>query len=229
MMPKTKILIAIALTIMLIMCSFICNSIDVKSSYDKVQAEELVEPEEKKITMYAPDERTIEVFESEVEAYQKVGWYLEPVTYMWNLDGTKYTVFKKDVEYNLSTGYWFTKAPVVNESDMVLLAKVIYAEATENPTIRLQDRQYVGSVVINRLRSGYWGSSLSDVVYARGQYACVGSYKFNSYPPKECLDIAKQLLLGVSFGVPSNVIYQAQFRQGSRLWQKVGVHYYCYR
>lgn len=228
-MPKTRILIAIALTIMLIMCSFLCNSIDVKSYKNKVQAEELAKPEEKKITMYAPDNRTAEIPESKAEAYYKVGWYYEPVTYMWHLDGEKFVVFKKDVKHNLSTGYWFSKAPIVNEADMILLAKVIYAEATENPSLRLQDRQYVGSVVMNRLRSGYWGSSLSNVVYAKGQYACVGNYKFNSYPPKECLDIAKQLLLGVSFGVPSNVIFQAQFLQGSGLWKKVGVHYYCYR
>ena len=227
-MPKTRMLITIALTIMLILCAYLCNSIDVKLFEEKAKAEEMVY-EEEKVEMYAPDGRTLMIAKSYIEDYQNVGWYLEPVTYLWTLDGEKYPILKKDVNYHLSTGYWFDKPPVVDEADMLLLARVIYAEATENPSLRVQDRQYVGSVVMNRLRSGYWGSKLSNVVYARGQYACVGNYKFNCYPPKECLDIAKQLLLGVSFGVPSNVIYQAQFRQGSGLWKKVGVHYYCYR
>ena len=82
---------------------------------------------------------------------------------------------------------------------------------------------------MNRLRSGCYGNQLSSVVYARNQYACIYNYKFKQTPPQECIEIAKYLLNGETYGVPSNVIYQAQFRQGSGLWKKVGVHYYCYR
>lgn len=32
------------------------------------------------VTMYAPDGRTIDVTQSEVEAYENVGWYTEPYT-----------------------------------------------------------------------------------------------------------------------------------------------------
>ena len=219
-MPKH--FIAIALTIMLIMCCIICNNNDVKSY---TNAEETI----KYITMYAPEERTIQVPETEIQNYQKVGWFLEPVIRLWYLDEYQDIIYKKDLEAYLDTNYWFIEKPKVNYDDMILLAKVIYAEATEAPSLKLKDRQYVGSVVMNRLQSGCWGDNLSNVVYAPGQYACVGNSKFNSIPPKECLDIAKQLLMGVDFGVPSNVIFQAQFRQGSGVWQTVGVHYYCYK
>ena len=218
-MPKT--IIAIALTMLLIVCCILCNSIDVKS---EIKAEE-----DKYITVYAPNDKELQVPENEVNAYLNVGWYLEPVVYVWHLDEYQDVIYKKDLEKYLNTGYWFLNKPSVNYNDMLLLAKVIYAEATENPSLRLMDRQYVGSVVINRLKSGHWGNELSNVVYAPRQYACVGSPKFNSNPPKECLDIAKQLLMGIDFGVPSNVIFQAQFTQGSGVWKVVGVHYYCYK
>lgn len=220
-MPKT--IIAIALTILLIVCCTLCNSTNVKS--EEVKAEEIVNY----VTLYSPEEKTISVPEYEVEAYKKVGWYNEPVMYIWHLNEYQITIPKKDLQTYLNSGYWFLQKPSVNYDDMLLLARVIYAEATENPNLRVKDRQYVGSVVINRLKSGYWGNKLTNVIYAPRQYACVGNRKFNSYPPQECIDIAKQLLLGVSFGVPENVIFQAQFRQGSGIWQIVGVHYYCYK
>lgn len=222
-MPKT--IIAIALTMLLIVCCILCDSINVKS--EEIKAEETIEY----ITLYAPDERTISVPISDVEAYKNVGWYEEPVIYVWHLNEYQVVIYKKDLQAYLDTGYWFLQKPNVNYNDMILLARVIYAEATENEALRVKDRQYVGSVVMNRLKSGHWGNQLSNVVYAPGQYACANRYnkKFNSNPPQECLDIAKQLLLRVSFGVPENVIFQAQFRQGSGIWQIVGVHYYCYR
>ena len=224
MLKNKKKFIAIALTIILIVCCIICNNVNTNGC----QASESTTTEEC-VTMYAADGRTIPILKSEVEAYLKVGWYLEPVTYLWFVDESRYVVKVAEVEYLLSTGNWFLEKPMVNQEDMLLLARVIHAEATENPNLRTIDRQYVGSVVMNRLKSGYWGDKLANVVYARGQYACVGNKKFNSYPPQECLDIAKQLLLGISFGVPENVIYQAQFRQGSGVWKVIGVHYYCYR
>ena len=221
-MPKS--FIAIALTIMLIVCCILCNSINAKSETNK--AEEITY-----ITIYAADGRTAQIPENELKSYLTVGWYSEPVVYVYHLNGEKHPIYKKHLNDYLQSGEWFLNPPEVNESDLLLLAKVIYAEATENPDLRIVDRRYVGSVVMNRLRSGLWGNKLSNVVYAPGQYACANSRnkKFNSYPPQECLDIAKQLLLGVSFGVPENVIFQAQFPQGSGTWKKIGVHYYCYR
>ena len=224
-MPKKVHFITIALTIILVMCCILCNSISAKSETE-IKAEEI-----KQTTIYAADGRVAEIPENELQDYLRVGWYHEPVIYVYNIAGEKHPIYKKHLDYYLSTGEWFLEYPKVNEADVLLLAKVIYAEATEQPNLRELDRKYVGSVVINRLKDGYWGNSLSKVIYAPGQYACANPYnrKFNSYPPEECIKIAKQLLLGVSFGMPENVIFQAQFTQGSGIWKKVGVHYYCYK
>lgn len=52
----------------------------------------------KTITMYAPDGRTIDVLETEIEAYKNVGWYIEPVTQMYALDGRTIYVPNSEVE-----------------------------------------------------------------------------------------------------------------------------------
>ena len=222
-MPKIKLSIIITL-IVLIIGSVVYDSIDVTQNSPCV----VFAQEETKV-LYAPDGRTRDTKVSEVEAYLKVGWYKEPVQYLYDINGHSKVVLIKNKQELLNTRKWFEKKPCLNQEDVMLLAKVIYAEATENPDLRVLDRQCVGAVVMNRLRSGYYGNKLSSVVYARNQYACIYSSKFKATPPQECIDIAKYLLNGETYDVPSNVFYQAQFRQGSGLWKKVGVHYYCYR
>ena len=63
------------------------------------------------VKMYAPDGRTRETLKSEVEAYKKVGWYIEPVVKMYAPDGrTRYTL-KSEVEAYKKVG-WYIE-PVV--------------------------------------------------------------------------------------------------------------------
>lgn len=208
-------------------------------------------------TLYALDGREITIPEEEIDVYIKVGWYLKPAMLVYNLKQEQISIYKEQFEdyhkvgwysepvfklFNPTGGYEIVakskleeykqmgfKEPLpVNENDVILLARVIHAEATQHPSLRIIDRQYVGAVVMNRVKHHQFPNTLQGVIYARNQYACVGNYWFNQYPPQECLDIARQLLEGETFGVPSNVVFQAQFRQGKGLWKKVGVHYYCY-
>ena len=222
-MLRKIIIVTVVFVILLGFCLISDNSKVISMNTTQVKAEE------DKVVLYAVDGRTLEVFASEVATYLKLDWYEVPVTILWDRFSNTSIIAQSEVEDYLASGAWFTEPPQVNYNDQLLLAKVIYAEATESPSLRYTDRSYVGAVVMNRLRSGAWGTTLRQVIYAPRQYACVGNGKFNSNPPQECLDIAKALLLGERFGVPDNVIFQAQFRQGSGLWKKVGVHYYCYR
>ena len=176
--------------------------------------------------IYSLDNREAIIYCSEFENYNRVGWYSEPVIKLFNPAGGFEIIPKNQIEEYKSKGF---KEPIpVNENDVVLLAKVIYAEATQQANLRITDRRYVGAVVMNRVKHHLFPNTLQGVIYAPGQYACVGNYWFNQYPPQECLDIARQLLEGETFGVPSNVVFQAQFRQGKGIWKQVGVHYYCY-
>ena len=182
------------------------------------------------ITVYNIHNESEKVFIEDLENWLSVGWYLEPVTKLYAADGREEYFLNSMVEAQLSVGWFRTydEAHPVNYDDVYLLARLINGEAARNSTL---DKQYVGAVVMNRLRMGLWGNTLRSVIYAKGQYACTwnGSRGFNSTPPQDCIDIAKALLRGETYGVPANVIYQAQFKQGSGLWKKVGVHYYCYR
>lgn len=186
------------------------------------------------VLMYASDGRTQYTLESEVELYKTLNWYIEPVTLMYASDGRTMYCLNSEVEL-YRTLNWFlsereAKESVLNQNDVILLAKTIHAEANDS---NYTDRCYVGAVVMNRLDSGKWGNSIYSVITARGQYACYGNSKFNKYPPEECIKIAKDLLLGERFGVPKNVIFQAAFRQGTGIWKIVyntnGYnHYYCF-
>ena len=63
------------------------------------------------VTMYAPDGRTRYTLQSEVEAYQGVGWYTEPVVLMYAADGrTRYTL-QSEVEAYEKVGWY--REPVV--------------------------------------------------------------------------------------------------------------------
>lgn len=179
------------------------------------------------VTLHAPDGRELNVSVEEKETYLKLGWYESPVQYIYDCYNTEYIVYSNNINELLNTGEYFLEKQ--NYEDVILLAKVIYAEATESPSLRILDRRYVGAVVMNRLRSGYYGKTLKEVIYADNQYACITSKKFKSQPPYECINIAYNLLSGETFEVPNNIFYQAQFKQGSGLWEKIGVHYYCYR
>lgn len=185
---------------------------------------------EKPIVVYNTNNETTTILVEQLEEYIDAGWYTEPVTKLYAADGREEYFVNSMVEAQCTVGWFKTyeEAHPINYDDVYLLARLINAEAASNNTL---DKQYVGAVAMNRLRSGYWGDTLKGVVYAKGQYACTwnGSRKFKSTPPQDCIDIATALLRGETYGMPSNVIFQAQFKQGSGVWKKVGVHYYCYR
>lgn len=181
------------------------------------------------VTIYNQNNESLSVFVEEVDQYLNTGWYPEPVTKLYAADGREQYFLNSRVEAQCTVGWYKTyeEAHPVNYDDVYLLARLINAEAAHNSTL---DKQYVGAVVMNRLRMGYWGNTLKSVIYAKGQYACTWQgKKFHQAPPQDCIDIATALLRGETYGVPSNVIFQAQFKQGKGVWKKVGVHYYCYR
>lgn len=185
------------------------------------------------VLMYAADGRTEYVLESKVNEQQTVGWYLEPVRLMYAVDGRTLIVKQSEIDDYKKVGWFLSKEDAnnqlkkenVNNNDVILLARVIYAEASDCNDL---DRKYVAVVVMNRLDSGIWGNSISKIIYAKGQYSCVNNRKFNSTIPQECLDIAKEVLTGERYGVPKNVIFQSRGKQGVGVWKKVGSHYYCY-
>lgn len=85
-------------------------------------------------------------------------------------------------------------------NDTLLLAALIQAEAGNEV---YEGQVAVGSVVMNRLRTGKYGPSIYNVVYAKGQFGPAGSGMVaNIYangPKATCIQAAKEAMAGTSY------------------------------
>lgn len=94
-----------------------------------------------------------------------------------------------------------TNEAIIAESDDVkLLATLIYCEAGGES---YDGKLAVGSVVMNRLRSGAYPSTISGVIYASGQFTPalngkVARVYYNETVPDSCYEAANQVLAGYS-------------------------------
>lgn len=83
-----------------------------------------------------------------------------------------------------------------------------------------------GSVVLNRIKHKNYPNTIYDVIHQPGQYACAGYY-MSLQPTNRCYQIAYELLQHDT-DFPDNVIYQAQFTQGSGVYLQSNGEYFCY-
>ncbi len=83
--------------------------------------------------------------------------------------------------------------------DAYLLACLISMEAGYEP---YEGQLAVANVVLNRLHSGYYGSTISDVIYAKGQFPSVNGSVMTSYlnngPLAQAQQAANEALSGVN-------------------------------
>jgi spore germination cell wall hydrolase CwlJ-like protein len=63
----------------------------------------------------------------------------------------------------------------LSDDDLHLLACIVYAESGGES---YEGQLAVANVVLNRLQSGKWGSTISDVVYAKNQFSAVNTTTF---------------------------------------------------
>ena len=124
------------------------------------------------VSVYNINNEEEKILIEDLEEYILAGWYPEPVTKLYAQDGREEYFLNSTVEAHLLVGWYRTyeeahPKPSVNTNDVNLLARLIYAEAAAN---NILDKQYVGAVVMNRLRSGLWGNTLKSVIYAKGQF-----------------------------------------------------------
>ena len=144
------------------------------------------------------------------------GW--TPV--VWN--GTTAYVYSAYVR-TVTSG---TNCGQYNSDDLDLLSRVVNAEAGSS-WLSDEHQQAVASVVLNRVADSRFPNTIREVVYQRGQYGCVYNGMINRTPSQRAVDNARYVLEnGVT--IPSNVVWQAQFRQGSGVWKYIEGHYFCY-
>lgn len=114
----------------------------------------------------------------------------------------------------------------VEDTELYLMAHLIYAEA--GSSMCSDDMQlYVGSVALNRVNSPCFPDTLKEVIYQKGQYACTWDGNFEKEPDARAWRNASIVLVNGSL-LPDNVVYQAEFKQGSGVHCQIGNMYFCY-
>lgn len=92
-----------------------------------------------------------------------------------------------------------TSAYNISEDDVYLLACLVCAEAGSEP---YEGKLAVANVVLNRLRSGAYGNTVSDVIYARNQFSVVKNGRLasvmSSGPNSGSIAAAKEAVSGVN-------------------------------
>ena len=118
-----------------------------------------------------------------------------------------------------------TPTPVpVDDDELYLMAHLIWGETGFDN----EEMMYaVGSVVLNRVNHDAYPDTINDVIYQSGQYQCTWDGNFNKTPSDLAWEVAEELLTSGST-LPENVVYQAQFTQGSGIYTQIGNQYFCY-
>lgn len=143
--------------------------------------------------------------------------------YEINLEEVEVMASPKNIEVTKTVE---TIEDTISEEDIDLLARLLYAEAGSS-WISDETIYYVGSVVLNRVNSEHYPDTLYDVIYQDGQYSCTWSGAIYNEPTERCYRIAEDLLRKGSI-LPEDVLYQAEFKQGSGVYDYQDNLYFCY-
>lgn len=117
------------------------------------------------------------------------------------------------------------------QNDVDYIASVIYKEAGSD-YISDETRKYVAEVVLNRVDHKSYPNTIYGVLTQYRQY---GTFYKTGIPildrsvsgAENAYSIAGSVLEGNRV-VPKNVIYQAEFPQGSGVWKYIDGIYFCY-
>lgn len=114
-------------------------------------------------------------------------------------------------------------------NDLELLARIINAEAGGCTD---EHQLLVGNVVLNRVASSSFPNTIYGVIYQKGQYSPTWNGAINKTPSEQAYKNAQRLLNGERF-CPKNVVFQANFKQGSGVYKAISTSYsttyFCYR
>lgn len=120
--------------------------------------------------------------------------------------------------------------------EIKLLSAIIFAEAGGvSKTHPNEDadlwQQYVGYVVMNRVDSKGFPNSIHDVLYQRGQYDSktkerVEKGKVTEQSTRNAIIVLKNYYSG-QIPVPRNMVFQAEFPQGTSVYVHIGNTYFC--
>jgi N-acetylmuramoyl-L-alanine amidase len=83
--------------------------------------------------------------------------------------------------------------PTISEEDLHLLARIINAEAGDEP---YEGMVAVGNVVLNRVRDQHFPDTIRGVIYQKGQFSPVANGEINREPNDRSIRAAKEVIEG---------------------------------
>ena len=114
-----------------------------------------------------------------------------------------------------------------SDDDLWYLSHVIQAESGY---CQREMMEGVGSVVLNRVADERFPGTIREVIEQPGQYSTL-SWLSSQNPTEEVMDVTIDLLENGS-KFPENVVWQANFPQGSGIYQTLSTSYstmyFCY-
>lgn len=126
--------------------------------------------------------------------------------------------------------------PAYTEDELFCMAAAIYNEAGGDAWSD-DTRRLVGYVILNRVNDSRYPNTIREVLEQRWQYGrfCITGVKFadrHTLPQeKHAVDrayrIAKEVLEMEEVPIPKEVIYQAEFQQGTSLYKYQDGFYFC--
>lgn len=106
------------------------------------------------------------------------------------------------------------------DNDLWYLSRVIQAESGY---CSQEMQEGVGSVVLNRVASDRFPNTIPEVIEQPGQYS-TAAYLASQEPTQEAINVAVDLLENGS-KFPEDVVWQANFVQGSYIYKSLSTSY----
>lgn len=111
----------------------------------------------------------------------------------------------------------------LTQEEVELLAKLVWVEARGEC---LEGQQAVAEVVLNRLHSDGFPSTLHDVIYGEGQFPSVD--KLEEAEPWQAQWEAVEKAMYGPYVLPEGVTYFATTQPNANLWGSIGNHVFCF-
>lgn len=111
----------------------------------------------------------------------------------------------------------------LSEADMTLIAKLICAEGESEP---FDGQQAIAEVILNRLSSEQFPSTVRNIIYAEGQFEGA-QHMYQAEPTYTQYKAIERALYG-PYILPEDVVFFAKFAVNDKVWGKIGVHTFCY-
>jgi len=115
-----------------------------------------------------------------------------------------------------------------SDDDLFYMSHIVQAEAGYCSREMMEG---VASVVINRVNDDRFPDTVKEVVEQPGQYSPMTNGTFWNEPTEEAIEVSEDILTNGSV-FPENVVWQANFAQGSGTYKTISTTYstmyFCY-